>query len=81
MNQDFLAEKDGMIQKQKTLQQELERLGTVDENHSGLALHIRELLKFDPMPRELLVLAVEKIEIGEKGPDTGLQAVQIHWKF
>ena len=41
----------------------------------------RELLKLETVPRELVVGLIEKIEIGEKHPDTGKQNVSITWKF
>ena len=41
----------------------------------------RELLKLDTLPRELAVMLIQKIEIGEQDPDTGQQEVKIHWKF
>ena len=41
----------------------------------------RELLELKTLPRELAVMLIEKIEIGEQDPDTGQQEVKIHWKF
>lgn len=81
MNRDFLSEKSSMVQQRDELRLELEKLGQPDDSRSGLVAHIQELLQFDPMPRELFVLAVDKIEIGEKDPATGIQRVQIDWKF
>lgn len=40
-----------------------------------------ERLKKEPLPRELAAALVEKIEIGERNPDTGEQQVRITWKF
>ena len=51
------------------------------EDGGGAAERVRELLRLDPVPRELFVLAVEKVEVGEKDPETGRQEVRIHWKF
>lgn len=81
MNQDFLAEKESMIKRQTAILQELGGLQTPGDNRNGLVRHIEELLKFDPMPRELFVLAVDRIEVGEKDPDTGQQMIHIQWKF
>ena len=41
----------------------------------------KELLELETVPRELVVALVEKIEIGERNPDTGEQQVRITWKF
>lgn len=81
MNQDFLSEKESMVKRQAAIQKELGDLQMPSDNCEGLVGKIRELLKFDPIPRELFVLAIEYIEIGEKDADTGQQAVQIRWKF
>lgn len=41
----------------------------------------RELLKLETVPRELVVGLIERIEIGERNPNTGKQEVKINWKF
>lgn len=41
----------------------------------------QELLKLETVPRELVVGLTDKIEIGEKQPDTGRQNASITWKF
>ena len=41
----------------------------------------KELLKLETVLRELAIALVEKIEIGERNPDTGEQQVRITWKF
>ena len=41
----------------------------------------KELLKLEIVPRELVAALVDKIEIGERNPDTGEQQVRITWKF
>ena len=41
----------------------------------------KELLKLKTVPRELVVALVEKIEIGERNPDTGEQQVRVTWKL
>lgn len=81
MNRDFRAEREDMIQRKDNLREELERLKATADDRGGSMERARKLLRFDPIPRELFVLAVEKIEVGEKDPETGRQAVQIHWKF
>ena len=76
---DFLAEKEKLEERQRELEKEL--LEAPDESHTGFAEQIQAWMKLDPVPRELLVLAVERIEIGEKEEETGRQAVRIYWKF
>ena len=63
------------------MQAELGGLDEKADSRADLTGRIRELLKLDPMPRELFVLAVERIEVGEKDKTTGQQAVHIKWKF
>lgn len=81
MNREFLAEKETMTKRQVVLQKELDSLEIPGENRDGLVQRIQELMKFDPMPRELFVMAIERIEIGEKDLNTGQQEVHIRWKF
>lgn len=80
LNRDFLAEKsrlerrlsqiDGELAEQEQPQEQVDRMEKA-----------RELLRLDTLPRPLAVMLIEKIEIGEHDPDTGGQAVTIHWKF
>lgn len=77
MNEAFRVEREEMIRRREALLQKLE----CPEPGENLVERARALLHFDPMPRELFILAVEKIEVGEKDPETGQQEVQIHWKF
>ena len=66
------------------------RLAQIDQELSGqeqprnqeeVMTKARELLELKTLPRELAVMLIEKIEIGEQDPDTGQQEVKIHWKF
>ena len=41
----------------------------------------RELLRLDSIPRELVAALIERIEIGERDPETGRQEVRITWRF
>lgn len=43
-----------------------------------LAKRAEALLRLDPMPRELLVLLVDTVTVGERRPD-GTQEVSIRW--
>ena len=40
-----------------------------------------ELLRLEQLPRALAALLIEAVEIGERNPETGDQAVRITWKF
>ena len=41
----------------------------------------QELLRLETIPRELVTGLIDRIEIGEKQPETGQQNVSITWKF
>ena len=41
----------------------------------------RELLKLETVPRELVVELIDRIEIGERNPNTGQQEVKVSWRF
>lgn len=80
LNQSFLEEKGRLEQRLAKIDSEL----ADQENprqQSDLMERAKELLKLETVPRELVVALVEKIEIGEKNPDTGEQQVHITWKF
>ena len=51
------------------------------ESKEQLMRRARELLTLDPLPRELAVLLIDKIEIGQKTQKNGTQSVNIYWKF
>ncbi|MCI5704271.1 recombinase family protein [Candidatus Pseudoscillospira sp. SGI.172] len=80
MNREFQKERAHMIRHREELRREVERVNGAEDG-GGAAERVRELLRLDPVPRELFVLAVEKVEVGEKDPETGRQEVRIHWKF
>ena len=80
MNREFQKERAHMIRHREELRREVERVNGAEDG-GGAAERVRVLLRLDPVPRELFVLAVEKVEVGEKDPETGRQEVRIHWKF
>ncbi len=80
LNRSFLEEKRRMDQRLAQLDQELSAEAEPKER-DALMDRARELLKLDPVPRELYVSLIERIEIGEADPDTGRQDVDIHWRF
>lgn len=80
LNQTFLEEKshlEGRLAKVDEGLQEQEQPQRKEE----LIARAQELLKLETLPRELVVMLVERIEIGEKDPGTGKQEVRITWKF
>lgn len=80
LNQSFLEEKTHFAVRLKELEQELMHQDQ-PQNKDELMRRAKELLKLDTLPRELAVLLIEKVEIGEKDPATGQQEVRITWKF
>lgn len=80
LNQSFLEEKKRMERRLAQVGRELgEQPGPEDKE--ALLVQARELLKLETVPRELVTLLVEKVEVGEKDPKTGRQEVRITWKF
>ncbi len=80
LNQSFLEEKGHMERRLAGLDRELGEAPA--ENSTEIMLtKARELLKLETIPRELVTLLVEKIEIGEKDGSAGQQEVRITWKF
>lgn len=80
LNQSFLEEKGRLERRLHQLTADLTDEDTADHTCNVIA-HAQLLLKLETVPRELVVLLIEKIEIGEKNPDTGQQEIKVHWKF
>ena len=80
LNQDFLAEKSRLERRLAQIDQELSEQEQ-PRNQEEVMAKARELLELKTLPRELAVLLIEKIEIGEQDQETGRQEVKIHWKF
>lgn len=80
LNQSFLQERAQYIPRLKRLEQELARQDK-PQDRDELMHRAKELLKLETLPRELAVLLIEKIEVGEKDPTTGRQEIRITWKF
>ena len=80
LNQSFLDEKSRLERRLAHIGEELTQRENTQQQ-TGLLERARELLRLETVPRELVVGLVEKIEIGEKHPDTGKQDVSITWKF
>lgn len=74
LNQSFLAE-------QERLEVRLAETPLPSERRADAAAQSGALLKLDQLPRELAVLLIEKVEVGERNPETGEQPIQITWKF
>ena len=80
LNQSFLDEKSRLERRLAYIGEELAQKEDAQQQ-TDLLERARELLKLETVPRELVVGLIEKIEIGEKHPDTGQQNVSIAWKF
>lgn len=80
LNQSFLQEKSYLERRLEQVDKELEKQEK-PQKREELLVRARELLKLETLPRELAVLLIEKIEIGERESDTGRQEVRITWKF
>ena len=80
LNQDFLEEKSRLERRLAQIDQELSGQEQ-PRNQEEVMAKARELLELKTLPRELAVMLIEKIEIGEQDQETGRQEVKIHWKF
>ena len=80
LNQSFLDEKSRLEQRLAKIEEELEKREQ-PQQQADLMEKARELLKLETVPRELVVGLIERIEIGERNPNTGKQEVKINWKF
>ena len=80
LNQSFLEEKSRLERRLELIDEELmerERPEQQDE----LMERAWKLLKLETVPRELVVGLIDRIEIGERNPDTGRQEVTVFWRF
>lgn len=80
LNQSFLTGKGHLEKRLAQLDKELVTQ-TAPQGKAEIMAKAQELLKLNTIPRELVTLLIEKIEVGEKNPDTGNQEVKITWKF
>ena len=79
----FLELNQSFLEEQAKLEERLSRLKVASrpEHAADRSLRAQELLKLEQLPRALAALLIERVEIGERNPETGEQAVQITWKF
>lgn len=80
LNQEFLTEKNRFEQRKRQLAEELKHCPP-SSSKEQYAESIQKLLQLDSLPRELAILLIDHIEIGERNPVTAEQAVKICWKF
>ncbi len=80
LNQSFLQEKGRLERRLAYIGEELAQREDAQQQ-TDLMERARELLKLETVPRELVVGLIDRIEIGERNPDTGQQNVSITWKF
>ncbi len=80
LNHSFLEEKARLEQRLSKIEAELSDQEK-PRQQADLMEQAKEILKLETVPRELVVALVDKIEIGERNPDTGEQQVRITWNF
>ena len=80
LNRSFLEEKNRMEQRQKSVEREL-AMQKASEQCADLLSRAEELLGLETIPRELIILLIEKVEVGERDPQNGNQEIHITWKF
>lgn len=88
LNEDVFAELTHSFQEEKKcmerrllqIHQELEE-EKVDHQSMNFIKQAQELLELNVIPRELVILLIERIEIGERNPENGQQEIKIIWKF
>lgn len=80
LNKSFLNEKSRLEQRLGKIDKELENREQ-PQQQADLMKKARELLRLKTVPRQMVVGLIEKIEIGEKQPESGQQNVSIIWKF
>lgn len=80
LNKSFLEDKGKMERKARQIQTELDKERGPDGKEEMLE-RAKELLKLDPLPRELVIILIKDILIGEKNAKTGEQEIKIVWKF
>ncbi|MDE7261827.1 MAG: recombinase family protein [Oscillospiraceae bacterium] len=78
LNKSFQDEKNRLERRLAQIGQEL---SAGESPQTELQERAQKLLELETLPRELAVQLIERIEIGERDPDSGEQAIQITWKF
>ena len=80
LNRTFQAEKQALAAR-------LEQIGSAlaaqadPARQTDLAERARTLLNLETVPRELVTALVERVEVGERDPDTGRQEVRVVWRI
>ena len=80
LNESFLNEKSRLARRLTHIKEELIQREDTQQQIS-LMERARELLKLETVPRELVVELIDRIEIGERNPNTGQQEVKVSWRF
>ena len=80
LNQSFLDEKSRLERRLAQVEEAPDKQED-SRQQTGLMEKARELLRLETVPRELVAVLIDRIEIGEKQPETGQQNVSITWKF
>lgn len=80
LNQSFLEEKGRLEQRLARLDAELSACGE-ERQPADYKERAERLLRLETVPRELAAALVERIEIGERDPETGEQQVRVLWRL
>ncbi len=81
MNADFLSERKRLELRKAELERRLNEVQSEANGRETALVRARELLKLDTVPRELMTLLIDRVEVGEKDKEAGTQAVHILWRF
>lgn len=82
MNHSFLEEKKRLERQRAELLQRAQALASPEADGERDTLEkVRCILESGTATRELMLLAVERVEVGERDPETKRQEVKIHWRF
>lgn len=80
LNKSFLEDKEKLDKRICVIQAELEGARNPEGTEEMLE-RAKGLLKLDPLPRELVILLIKDILIGEKDTESGTQEIKIIWTF
>lgn len=81
LNQDYLAGRAAFQKRLTTLSDELTEMEARGNNRHELREKLAHWLDFDRLSRELVAELIDWIEVGQRDPETGIQAIHINWLF
>lgn len=78
MNRGYLEEQTILNKRKSTLEAELERLANFDDCKGAMGTWDQNL---EMLMRSLAVCCIDTVEIGQRNPSNGEQAIRINWLF